>query len=215
MSTLALALAGRFTRGWAQTYTEGLPTHIRAERKEEIASDLWEQASEGGAEGESANAIAAHTFGRAVLGMPADVAWHLGELKGDEMQLSISQKSIVGIFILLGLATIIFGVMLSINGIDQGWLFHNPGETFEGLLLIAFTAGPLVAFAGVYAVRRAVSEGRSTNRARAIIVVGTLCIAGLGAWMYWTLVGPIIAVGIVAYWINKIGQWRSGPPRAA
>ena len=96
MNTWQLTLAGSLTRGWVRTYTTGLPTRIRAERKEEIASDLWEQASVGGNEGESANAIAAHIFGRAVLGMPADVAWHLGELKGDGMQLSNNQKPIVG-----------------------------------------------------------------------------------------------------------------------
>ena len=42
MNTWPLALAGSLTRGWIRTYTTGLPTQIHAERKEEIASDLWE-----------------------------------------------------------------------------------------------------------------------------------------------------------------------------
>ena len=95
MNTWPLLLAGSLTRGWVQAYTVGLPTRIRADRKAEIASDLWEQATESGVEGESASAVAAHIVGRTVLGMPADVAWHLGELKGDDMQLSTDQKTMV------------------------------------------------------------------------------------------------------------------------
>ena len=215
MNTWPLALAGSLTRGWVRTYTTGLPTRIRAERKEEIASDLWEQASEGGSEGNSANTIAAHIFGRAVLGMPADVAWHLGELKGDDMQLSNNQKATVGAFIFLGIATLVFGVLLIKSGITQDWLFNDMSDTIMGLMMMVFMVGPFVAVAGVYAWRRADAEERSTKNAKTLIVVGTLGIAGMAGFMWWTIVGPIIAIGIVAYWVNKIGQWRSDPPRAA
>ena len=216
MNTLPLLLAGSLTRGWVRAYTAGLPTRIRADRKAEIASDLWEQATEGGIEGESANAVAAHIFGRTVLGMPADVAWHLGELKGDDMQLSIGQKSIVGLFILLGVATVVFGVIGIVIGIVDGWLFTDALDTIYGLVLIVIMATPFVATAGVYAWRRADAEGRSTKRARVMIVVGTLGMAALAFWMWWTIIGPVIAVSIVAYWVHKIRDWRGGDtPRTA
>ena len=215
MSTLSLLLAGSLTRGWVQAYTAGLPTRIRADRKAEIASDLWEQATEGGTEGESANAIAAHIFGRTVLGMPADVAWHLGELKGDDMQLSIGQKTVVGAFIVLGVAAVVFSVMIIINGIVDGWLFSGVFDTILSSLLLIFMTGPFVALAGVYAWRRADAEGRSTKNARVMIVVGTLGIAGAAGTMFWTIIGPMIAVGIVAYWVHKISKWRNDTPRPA
>jgi len=151
MNTWPLALAGSLTRGWVRTYTTGLPTRIRAERKEEIASDLWEQVSEGGSEGNSANTIAAHIFGRAVLGMPADVAWHLGELKEADMQLSNNQKATVGAFIFLGIATLVLGVLLIKSGITQDWLFNDMSDTIMGLMMMVFMVGPFVAVAGVYA----------------------------------------------------------------
>ena len=74
MSTWPLTLAGVFTRTWVNAYTTGLPRRASGERRGEIASDLWEQATSAGVEGESANAVAAHIFGRTVLSMPADVA---------------------------------------------------------------------------------------------------------------------------------------------
>ena len=215
MNTWPLALAGSLTRGWVEAYTTGLPTRIRAERKEEIESDLWEQATGGGIEGESANAVAAHIFGRVVLGMPADMAWHLGELKGEDMQLSLGQKTVVGAFIVLGVATLVFGALLLINGIVDEWLFTDTKDTVEGLLLLAFMGGPFVAIAGVYAWRRADADGRSANKARGMVVTGTLGIAGLAGWMYWTIVGPVITVAIVAYWVYKIMRWRGGAPSEA
>ena len=215
MNAWPLLLAGSLTRGWVQAYTAGLPTRIRADRKAEIASDLWEQATEGGTEGESANAIAAHIFGRTVLGMPADVAWHLGELKGDDMQLSTDGKVIVGTFVVLGVAAFVFGLLKLVDGIVDEWFFTSTQHTVKGLLLLAFTAGPCVAIAGVYAWRRADAEGRSLKRARAMIVAGTLGIAGMGAVIWWTIIGPVIAIGIVLFWAVKIQDWRGDTPRPA
>jgi uncharacterized membrane protein YhaH (DUF805 family) len=182
----------------------------------EIASDLWEQATHGGLSGESPKAVAAHIFGRTVLGMPSDVAWHMGELKGVETQMSGNQKMAVGAFVFLGVNAIIFSVMLVVNGIDQGWLFNNPIETVLGLIWIVFGLGPFIALAGVYSWRRADAERRSTKKARTMIVAGTLGIAGVAGMMWWTILGPIIAIAIVGYWVEKIGQWRNGDdPKAA
>ncbi len=180
MSTWPLALAGILTRTWVNAYTTGLPKLSGGERREEIASDLWEQATGAGLEGQSPGVAAAHIFGRTFLGMPADVAWHLGELKGEEMEMSIGEKSVVGVFAVLGIATVVFGVLLGSNGIVDGWLNDSPLDFFYGVLILASIIGQFVAVAGVYAWRRADSEGRSTKKARSMIVVGTLGIAVLG-----------------------------------
>ena len=48
-----------------------------------------------------------------------------------------------------------------------------------------------------------------------MIVVGTLGIAGFAGILFWTIVGPIIAIAIIAYWVHKIDEWQNGDPRAA
>ena len=129
--------------------------------------------------------------------------------------MSIGQKSVVGAFILAGVATFVFGVLIMIRVITGEWLFTNVYDTVTAFMLLMFMAGPFVAIAGVYAWRRADSEGRDTKRAQTMIVAGTLGIAGFGAVMWWTIIGPVIAIAIAAYWAYKIGQWRGGAPRAA
>lgn len=216
MNAWPLLLAGGLTRGWVRAYTVGLPTQLRNERIAEIASDLWEQATAGGLDGAGASAVAAHIFGRTVLGMPADVAWHMSELKGNEMQMSVEQKWTTGTFFVLGVAAIVFTALLIQGGIHGEWLFTNVLDTILGLFWLVLGLGPFVAIAGVYAWRRADAQGRSTKKARIMIVVGTLGIAGVAAMMWWTLIGPLVAIAIIAYWVRKIGHWRNGDsPRAA
>jgi hypothetical protein len=40
------------------------------------------------------------------------------------------------------------------------------------------------------------------------LVAGTLGIALLGGVTYWTIVGPIVAVGIIIYWLIRLNAWR-------
>ncbi|MDA1095761.1 MAG: hypothetical protein O3B84_00675 [Chloroflexi bacterium] len=210
MNTWPLVVTGSLARSWASVYTAGLPKLIRTERRSEIASDLWEQATNGGFDGKSANAIAAHIFGRVVLGMPADIAWHLGELKGENMEYSVGQKSVIGVFTVLGVLTVLFGTLIVQSGIADGWLFSDLGNSVMSVLVFTSIAGPFVAVAGVYAWRRADAEERSTKNARVMVVVGTLGISVLSFLMYWTIVGPIIGAAIVAYWVYKVRGWRTG-----
>lgn len=120
--------------------------------------------------------------------------------------MSIGQKSVVGAFVVLGVAVVVFSIIIFITGIVDGWLFSDPFDTVMGLLLLVFTIGPFVAIAGVYAWRRADAEGRSVDTARKMIVRDTLYIAGMGGLMFWT---------IIAYWASEIRDWQGGAPRAA
>lgn len=211
MITWPLEISGQIARGWTQIYTAGLPTKIRIERKAEIKSDLWEQAIDGVNEGRRTSVVAAHIFARTTLGIPADVAWHLGELKGADMHMSFGQRSAVGVFIVLGVASVFFALALGVSGDGfNGWQ-----DIAFGLLALMGIVGPIISIAGVYAWRRANAEGRSTKKAQTLIIVGTLGIAGLAGMMYWTLIGPLIAVAVVTYWIFKIRNWRGENRRAA
>lgn len=68
-------MAAAFARGWTAVYTIGLASETRARRREEIASDLWDQQHDGAAAG--AGSVAA----RVVCGMPADLVWRVGEAR--------------------------------------------------------------------------------------------------------------------------------------
>ncbi len=212
MNMPALALAGGFTRAWARLYTVGLPSRTGEQRRAEIESDLWEHAVSAGEAGEPPSAVAGQIFGRVVLGMPADMAWHLSELRGDDMQVSVGQKAIVGVFAVLGILTVFFGISILVTGITDGWLFEDLDDTVLAFFTTLSIPGPLVAGAGVYVLRRARAEGRSPTRGRAMIVVGTSGIALLAAVMWWTVVGPVIALAIVIYWAWKIRGWSGGQP---
>ena len=58
---------------WVHLYTLGLPATVRGDRRDELASDLWEHATEG----DGRPTVGAEIVARALLGVPADLAWRL------------------------------------------------------------------------------------------------------------------------------------------
>ncbi|MCZ6544702.1 MAG: hypothetical protein O6913_03230 [Chloroflexi bacterium] len=214
MNAAPLRWAGRFTRGWVRAYTTGLPRPIGQDRRDEIASDLWEHAADAGASGAGARTTAAQIFGRAVLGMPADLSWHLGELKGDTMT-TMPQRLTVIVFGLFGFLSLLMGVGMVVGLTHGNWDVSSDSALFSGLLFagtIAGLIGPLVALVGVYALRRAQADGAPLTIPRGLLIVGTGGIAFFGAAVWWSIVGPIIAVAILAFWAVQIARWRGEPP---
>jgi hypothetical protein len=65
--------ASRFALSWAGWYTRDLEPTTAAERRDEIASDVWEQVA--GQADRPATALAASIVSRVVRGAPADLAW--------------------------------------------------------------------------------------------------------------------------------------------
>ena len=43
-----------------------------------------------------------------------------------------------------------------------------------------------------------------------LTVVGTLAIGTLAGVMYWTILGPAIALAIVSFWVVQFLQWAQG-----
>lgn len=65
--------ASRLALAWAGWYTRDLDPAVAGERRDEIASDLWEQAA--GQADRPAAALATSILSRVVRGVPADLAW--------------------------------------------------------------------------------------------------------------------------------------------
>jgi hypothetical protein len=74
--------AVRLVSGWAAFYTRGLDPRIATERRDELASDLWEQGADSEARGAAGAATGASILWRAVRGIPADLAWRHTEAGG-------------------------------------------------------------------------------------------------------------------------------------
>lgn len=201
-----LGLAMNTVRGWVRLYTSGLPAAIQHRRRAEVDSDLWEQ-GEMAAEETASNA--GHILARLVLGMPADISWHIAELGGPTMERSMTAKALVAGTVVLGGLSIALGVGLLIGLAEGGWSLNDGADFVLFLALLAGLAGPFAALAGAYALRRAEAENKPQRTGRALLVAGTLGIAAIAGAVWWTIVGPIVAVGIVLYWLVRLGGWRS------
>lgn len=62
--------------GWCRWYTADLPHDVADERRAELASDLFEERAHSGAR------ATASILGRAIRGIPADLAWRGARLRG-------------------------------------------------------------------------------------------------------------------------------------
>ena len=217
MRTWQLAAGGGFGRGWTRLYTTGLPAQVGGRRRTEIASDLWEQATYAGDSGDGPGRTAALIFGRTVLGMPADVSWHVAELGGPEMEGSLRRKALVGLTVVVAGLSLMTGVGMTVGLFIGGWSLTD-GVIIGPIYLLGVIgglAGPFVALAGVYLIRQAESEGRSLTRGRTLLVAGMGGIALLALLVFWTIIGPIIAVVLAVYWVRKVRSWTREHPALA
>ena len=69
----AVRRATHFALSWARWYTRDLSPAVAGDRRDEIASDVWEQAA--GQADRPAAVLAASIVSRVVRGIPADLAW--------------------------------------------------------------------------------------------------------------------------------------------
>jgi hypothetical protein len=71
MSTAALRVTVALVRVWTRAYTWHLPADVRAQRRAEIESDLWESQR-----ADTLDAcLPAHIVARLVFGVPDDLRW--------------------------------------------------------------------------------------------------------------------------------------------
>jgi len=78
MTTRALGLAVAVVRGWTRLYTCCLDPEVRARRRAEIESDLWESQQDPSRGGP---ALSTHILLRLLLGAPHDLCWRVERME--------------------------------------------------------------------------------------------------------------------------------------
>jgi hypothetical protein len=108
MSSAALRLSLGSARAWTQLYTAGAHITPRDARRELIASDLWEHEADAMAEGQTPVSLAGDITGRAVRGIPADLAWRLNT-GGIDMQSTFVIERTTGVAVLMLVLFMVLG----------------------------------------------------------------------------------------------------------
>ena len=188
---------------WVRCYTAGLPAEVRAERRDEIASDLWEQAHDlrnvhAGAGG----AVSAEIVARGALGVPADLSWRLERSRLARMPgwaingtLAIlgrcergarwlGRRGLPGITSSVAAVIGLIGLLVIVTAPT-----NNSGTPVNALL---WWGSLLLLAAGAVALGGRVVGSRP--RRGAALVIGGSALFGLLLWM--TVVAPIAALAL-------------------
>lgn len=186
-----LDLAIGITRSWTATYTRGLPHDLRAERREEIDSDLWDHQRLADLEREPVTGTAAHVLFRLLFGMPADLLWRIEA--GSSTQTSGRTSVNDTWFMRIGLAvSMLLLFFLVLNGV--GIMLDGGGEVIWGL---AFAVCPLVSLVGLSLCRTRPKLGVG------LVVAGVVSVSLIMFWMAFVTV-PVGLV-IIAFAIRRSG----------
>ena len=203
MSAAMLTLVVGLAHWWVRLYTSGLPPDIREARRAEIASDLWEQAA--GAPGCGMVTTAAEVLARMLLGIPADLSWrfaagrqrHAGDVPERRVNVntSLAQRGFVGIAALMAVLYVALGLSNAFVNQEPSFVSRF-GEFWGGVLgsLIGFVPAVMIVI-GLRAQRRSPLLGGI------LVLIGA---APLAVGMYWTVVGPVLAVLLVILWASRM-----------
>lgn len=123
-------IAARLVRGWVRLYTVGLPAAVKTTRRDEIASDVWEQTRDASHSKQTQHMVIWQMLGRMVFGMPDDLFWRAERSREKERGTSMNLAThlvrprtyvnlvvvLVGMFVLfpVGIAAFVSAVVASI-----------------------------------------------------------------------------------------------------
>ena len=118
------------------------------------------------------------------------------------MSESAGTKAFAAFIGITGILAMVFGAIFVWQGISERW----PHTLAFGVVGIG---GLPVALAGlVIATQCPLRSGRAIGTT--LTVAGTLAIGTLAGAMYWTILGPAIALVIVSFWVYQVLQWAQG-----
>jgi hypothetical protein len=177
--------APQFPERWVRLYTVGLPLATREERRDEIASDVYDQCSSNG--DASARGVRAAIVGRTLRGVPGDFMWRIEEGHAMKQQrraalgrpsgfhaawATVTQSWFTPLAVLLGIFDLVAAVLVFVD--PNGKM---PGQVIGPLFLVGFACSM---FTGLWLRWRAQFGGTRAPRARRSPVSGTSLLVGAG-----------------------------------
>lgn len=124
---MVVRMTVRFARAWVQLYTSRIPREVRATRRAEIDSDLWDQVADGQEGGAPPLVTALEIVLRTCLGVLDDLSWCVEACQQDRgasrierrmtMALSARQTRWMGILTVAGgaMVMLMFGVIPTVT----------------------------------------------------------------------------------------------------
>ena len=198
--------AGAFATWWATRYTRGLPSEVRDRRRDEIASDVFEElhtTSEG---------RAASLTWRTVRGMPADVAWRRQEMRamhanspGPRFPLLRNAWAVATQrwFAPVAILVIVFDLLFAIAVVKEG---EGSGRVIGPALLVlcaaAITTGLWMRWRAVRVITSRPAPANASQRAVSNRTIATL-FAVLGITLALLIVG--VSTGAVSVFFLALG----------
>lgn len=185
------------TRAWSATYTRGLPQDLRAERREEIDSDLWDHRRLADLEREPVTGTAAHVLFRLLFGMPADLLWRIeaGSSTQTTRRTSLNDTPLMRIGLLAAMLPLALLVMFGVTFILGNGDWEN--STGHWLWRVAFVVAPLVGGIGLWLCATQPRLGM------ALVLAGVGSSAFLMPWM--TPITVPIGLVVIAFAIKRSG----------
>lgn len=191
----------RWVLAWCALYTRGIPAAAAEGRRDELASDLFEQASWGDENALAPKRVAAVIAGRSIRGVVSDLLWRRGALRdaaleADTARVPALRRDMIALAVVLTVATVVvaWGGYVSIRTARAAALGEIAwfSETF--LALCAFT---LLAACGVVLLSR--------RRTRAIgalwMVLPSAALLHLGLFQLFSISAT---VGVL---LNTMSMW--------
>lgn len=196
--------ASRLALGWAGWYTEGLEPAIAADRRDEIASDVWEQAA--GQAGRPAALLAASIASRTLRGMPSDLAWRW-------RMPSVARRAEPLVRVALGIAVALAAALLTLGiaGLGRTALGLLRGEALPSAITVASLVVGVLALMGGFALLARARTRRLGllwlgGASGLVLHFGTLALVTLSETLSVVHVGLYVASDAwLAWWFVIVG----------
>ena len=194
VGTAPVGCACALTRAWVWLYTAPLPPAARAERRDEIASDLWEHTHGGPAGGAARAGIALDVIRRCLFGAAADVVWCVEAVRRARrsgpahdrrrflMTFPRPHSAFTGLALISLIWIAVFTGLITAFGKDVSdwWSFLGVGAILIGI--------------GLWQERERPALGET------LVIVPTIA---MGVITVWSIVSPILAVLLLVAWAAR------------
>jgi hypothetical protein len=186
VTTLSLAIA--LTRAWTATYTRGLPTDTRAERRQEIDCDLWEHQRLADLEREPITGTALAILLRFLLGIPADIVWRLetGVFARSGRGTYMKTSAISRVLLTTSLVVVALVPLFSLRIVLRG-------SAGDALATAVYSGLPILAVIAI--VFGLLTAPAKPGRGVALVAIGSLVIAV--AWFWFFMITIPVGIALV------------------